>query len=514
MRESVVDGVPVFRPNKPSRGPLRACLVFRVGRSDETLATAGITHAVEHLALSGVGRQSYEWNGMVDATFTRFVVSGAPAEVVAYLGAVCGSLRDFPVHRLEPELRVLRTEERRHGSSPLSADLFQRYGAQGFGLIDMPELGLRRLSPEEVAGWAARHFNRSNGALWLSGPVPRGLRLELPDGEHTPAPSRQVVLPSLPACVGIGLDGAALSLIGDGTMGVGTGTRILRERAFRRLRHDLALTYAVEPFGVELGPDHILMQLVADATAEHSLAVRDALAETATDFIEHGPTAEEVADELGCATRAWAEDHAVLGWLERAATARLWDLEERPAEEVMERAQHLTANKVGHAWAVAAETSLMLCGRDLPELGHWPYVVDCSTAIEEGTELQPAPGSEECGLLRVGPQGLTWLPHPKAPVAVRFDDLVVVQRWENGDRLLIAPSGHRIGVIPSAWWGGGDLTSYIDERTPAHLAVDMGPGEPRKPAVQPPPPSPPRPVLSSPLRRIAKKRSSLTEAKR
>ncbi len=455
VRESIVDGVPVFRPTKTSRRPLRACLMFRVGRADETLVTAGITHAVEHLALSGIGRQAHEWNGMVDATFTRFVVSGAPAEVVEHLSAVCDALRDFPVDRLGPELRILRTEERRHGTSPLSADLFQRYGAQGFGLLDMPELGLRRLGAEEVAGWAARHFNRNNVALWLSGPAPRTLRLDLPDGEHTPTPPRQVALPSLPACVGIGLDGAALSLIGDGTIGVGTGTRILRERAFRRLRQDLAIAYAVEPAGVELGPDQLLMQLVADATAENSLAVRDTLAETAIDLAEHGPTAEELAHEVSCATRAWAEDHAVLGWLDQAATARLWGTEATPAEDVMDRAQHLTVNQVGHAWAAAAETSLLLCGRDLPELDHWPYVSDCSTAIEEGTELHPAPGSEECGILRVGPEGLTWLPHPKTPVAVRFDDLVVVQRWENGDRLLIAPSGHRIAVIPSAWWGAG-----------------------------------------------------------
>ena len=501
MRESILDGVPVFRPTKARRGPLHACLVFRVGRADETLATAGITHAVEHLALSGIGRQAYEWNGMVDATFTRFVVTGTPAEVVEHLGMVCEALRNVPLDRLEPELRILRTEAKRHGSSPLSADLFQRYGAQGFGLLDMSELGLRRLSVDEVAGWAARHFNHSNAALWMSGSVPRTLRLDLPDGEPTPAPPREAVLPRLPACVGIGLDGAALSLIGDGTMGIGTGTRILRERAYRRLRHDLAITYAVEPAGVELGPEHSLTQLVADAPHEHSQAVRDTLAETATELTEHGPTIEEVAHDLSCAARAWAEDHAVLAWLDRAATGRLWGSEATPAEEVMARAQHLTADQVGHAWAAAAETSLLLCGRDLPELDHWPYVSDCSTAIEEGTELHPAPGSEECGILRVGPQGLTWLPDPKTPVAVRFDDLVVVQRWENGDRLLIATSGHRIGVIPSAWWGGWELTSYIDERTPAHLAVDMGPGEPRPPAAEPPPPPPPRRDLLSPLRR-------------
>ena len=491
MRESTIDGVPVFRPSKAMSGPLRACLTFRVGRADETLATSGITHVVEHLALSAIGQRPYEWNGMVDATFTRFVVAGTPGEVAAHLGAVCDGLRDLPLERLEPELRVLRAEERRYRPSLLSADLFQRFGARGFGLLDMAELGLRRLRADEVAAWAAQSFNRSNAALVLSGPVPKGTRLELPDGLPRVAPYRQVVLPSLPACIGVGVPGAALSLTAEGMHGVGTGARILRDRAYHRLRQELAISYAVETDGLDLGPEHLLLQVTADATDDQALAVRDELAQAAMDLAERGPTTDEIAQELRTAERAWGEEDAPLGWVNRAATNRLWGAEEISPEDLMERWRRMTPEQVAHAWAVSCETSLLLCDRDLPAPDHWPYVADWSVAIEEGTELHPAPDSDECGVLRVGPQGLTWLPDPKCPVAVRFDDLAIVQRWGNGDRLLIASSGHRIAVIPSAWWGGGGLADYIDDRTPSHLAVDMGPGEPRPPAPAPPPPPPP-----------------------
>jgi hypothetical protein len=42
LRHTDVDGVPVVWV--AAQGPLRAGLLFRVGRCDETLATGGVTH--------------------------------------------------------------------------------------------------------------------------------------------------------------------------------------------------------------------------------------------------------------------------------------------------------------------------------------------------------------------------------------------------------------------------------------------------------------------------------------
>jgi hypothetical protein len=44
-----VDGVPVFWTK--SGDEMRAGLMFRAGRADESLARGGITHMIEHLAL-------------------------------------------------------------------------------------------------------------------------------------------------------------------------------------------------------------------------------------------------------------------------------------------------------------------------------------------------------------------------------------------------------------------------------------------------------------------------------
>ena len=47
VNQTTIDGVPVIWAEAP--GPIRATLMFRVGRVDERLPWSGITHLVEHL---------------------------------------------------------------------------------------------------------------------------------------------------------------------------------------------------------------------------------------------------------------------------------------------------------------------------------------------------------------------------------------------------------------------------------------------------------------------------------
>src|SRR5687768_10043424 len=127
-----IDGVRVLWAQAPP--PLRASLVFRVGMADETLPIAGTTHLIEHLALFGLGRRCYGYNGFTAPGRTSFVASGDEAEVVEYLAEVTNALGDLPLDRLKAEARVLRTEADGRGRNWASAMLAYRYGARGFGL--------------------------------------------------------------------------------------------------------------------------------------------------------------------------------------------------------------------------------------------------------------------------------------------------------------------------------------------------------------------------------------------
>jgi hypothetical protein len=87
-----------------------AGLTFRVGRADETLATAGITHLLEHLTLFHHGLSDYHYNGATGSVVTHFHMQGSEEDVVTYLVGVCAALSNLPLDRLETEKGILRTE--------------------------------------------------------------------------------------------------------------------------------------------------------------------------------------------------------------------------------------------------------------------------------------------------------------------------------------------------------------------------------------------------------------------
>src|SRR5215469_1023455 len=89
-----IDGVPVFWSDVG--GPVSAGLLFRVGWSDEALSGRGLTHLVEHLALTHLGVDTpYVRNGFTEPATTRFVMSGTPEQAVEFLHGVCRALTDL-----------------------------------------------------------------------------------------------------------------------------------------------------------------------------------------------------------------------------------------------------------------------------------------------------------------------------------------------------------------------------------------------------------------------------------
>src|SRR4051794_1126464 len=134
-----VDGVPVFWADVPGRGA--AGLLFRVGRADESLAGAGVTHLVQELALRALGPHHTEPTARVDGTITSFYVHGSDDELVAALWDLTRALRGIHGRQLDVLKRVLSTGDRNADAQPLAL----RYGATGHGLAFHEEYGLRWL---------------------------------------------------------------------------------------------------------------------------------------------------------------------------------------------------------------------------------------------------------------------------------------------------------------------------------------------------------------------------------
>src|SRR5439155_12179980 len=191
---------------------------------------------------------------------------------------VAESLRALPTERLAAELRVLQVEADRRSESQAAFDLSLRFGPNGAGLLGWPEHGLRRFGAEDVAAWADRWFSAQNAVLWLSGPIPKGLRLAaLPHGEP---PSRAVAPESrLPprSWTGAKTRTVSVSVVSEQQWGIPLLMEIARQRAFDRLRQRDALSYEVGYEHIRLPGGQALEYLAADGSPGSYQRVFDGL---------------------------------------------------------------------------------------------------------------------------------------------------------------------------------------------------------------------------------------------
>jgi hypothetical protein len=180
IRRDVVDGVTVFWT--PDAARRMGALQFRVGQSDETPPTLGVSHLVEHLALFSTERRSYQFNGSVDPVRTIFYATGSDAELAAFFAQVTARLSALPLERLEAEMRVLRAEAANRPHTLANQHFWHRYGPRGLGLAALREFGLHTLTGPQVSAWAATRFTSGNAVAWYSGPLPDDLHFSLPGG--------------------------------------------------------------------------------------------------------------------------------------------------------------------------------------------------------------------------------------------------------------------------------------------------------------------------------------------
>ncbi len=187
VSEFVVDGVRVL--HFPDRtGHTEATLIFGVGERDETLATIGTLHALEHAVMSGVRRTPIDINGAVGVSTTQFTAVGSADLVSAFLTGVCRGLASPPVDRLREEARVLEAEGDGEGlpTSPPAAVI--RYGFRGLGVVGGPGPGPTGVRAAEVRRMATTWFVAANALLVIEGECPQGLRLPLSVGPRQLAP--------------------------------------------------------------------------------------------------------------------------------------------------------------------------------------------------------------------------------------------------------------------------------------------------------------------------------------
>jgi len=365
-----VDGVPAFAAPGPER--VTAALVFGVGIQDESYATLGITHLVEHLVMAALPKSHIECNAMVDVDTTTFMAAGRPEAVAAFLEGVCHAVSALPTHRIAVETGVLQAEDC-PGAHPTAAVLWgARFRLAGPGLTIAGGGVPGVLTERQVLAHARRWFVRRNAALVWHGPRPEGLRLPLPEGWRMvrpvprPRPQTGPVWTTGPTA-GVGLlvrsEGAA-----DAALDVALD--VLEERVRDLARHQRGLSYAVESVSVDTGDARELAVLV-DAREGQEAEVARLLWDAYRGLAERGPTWAEVAHAVGGRLESADGDDAVAAELGRAALDELFDRPVRESADVLAGWQELTPATAAAALRATLPTAILAVpvGVELPALG-------------------------------------------------------------------------------------------------------------------------------------------------
>jgi zinc protease len=492
IRRGTLDGLTVLQSDSAT-GWNTAALVFRIGRFDETLATAGITHLIEHLSLSGRPKADYQFNAEVGGRFTTFIMeSGDPADISDFTATVSRGLATDYQAGLEQEKRILRTEAAsRGGAGALGACLTERYGAAGPGLVSYDELGLHRLGWAEIEAWRRYWFVAGNAVLWIHGTVPPGLRAGLPAGPARPMAPLRPLNASLPGFVLAGRGGVGVSLTAPQSPAAALALDILRERLTHVLRYEHGLSYGVQLAQERLDSDLSHAWLTADGLPEHQPMLAHAMLTAFEALADGGIRPEEARDyarRVASALDSPAGPAAVLG---RQARDILLG---RPPYDPGQAVQAIREVSPAQAGAVARDLRahmIVATPALIPAVqGRMPQLPVSSRQVISGTTLDSREGEAR---LTFGPEGVMLAAQQGRLVTVAAGAEAALICWNDGQRTLVGGDGFTLTLDPEQWPEGTRMVTAIEASVDPCLRVSMNqPGPSRlRPAPPAPPPAPP-----------------------
>jgi hypothetical protein len=469
-----VDDVPVLWNDFGEELSL-GTIVFRVGAADETLQTHGLTHLVEHIALS-IGDQRFFYNGFVDDTRAVFTAQGSPEQLKEFLEAVTRNLTSPQLDSIALHARVLRTEAAGTESGWLPTMKNVRFGARSYGLSNYSELGLHWVGPDEVLDWSRSRFTARNAVAWMTCPPPDGLRFFLDPGNRIPPPEPQPRNLPLPVHLPWETQGIALAMLAEFSRAMLAGLRVLERAVMIELRHQRGMSYSVGLLAQTLTANIMHVGFSADCLKETALQVRDAMLSIMQRLATRGPTDEEMvwlvqyAEDL---VRTAATDPS---WLDLESTEELFGVEFHPAEELADLYRSLTRKEVAEALTSAFETAVMLAPHELgpaPGFRHLRAPLRRTLAGKRFQVSKSADQSVRGSELTVGKDGVS-VRDPNGSVSTAlFGDCVGVGWVPDGRRVLLDLDGTNLLVDPSRWMRGPEAVAMIDATVSQELFVPL-----------------------------------------
>ncbi|MFJ9517733.1 M16 family metallopeptidase [Kitasatospora sp. NPDC101801] len=481
MHRDQIDGVPVLWAEAP--GPLEAVLLFGCGASDETFRTLGVTHLVEHLAMSTLPRLHHDHNASVDLNLTQFTATGRPEQVVEFLAKVCEALGALPLDRIEREAGVLAAE---NGAvtDPTTAELLSsRFGTQGPGLASFPGPGPDRIPVEAVRDLVTRYFHADNAVLVLTGPPPAGLRLPLPAGERPDRSAAHPVRQTGPSWQQADVPGPGLALSCDlDDPALHLALNLLRQRLTELVRHQHGLSYDVGGDVAHAGPAWGERVICLDAREGQEQRVAELLWQEALRLATENASEAELAEEVEGAREVFEDPRSVVYELGEAAGEFLLGGTYRPAADRLDAMRRVTPDALRTAFAAALESALLVVPLDTEVALRLPDGAElaryrCTDAAElprGGQEFRPSlkdrlryPAARRTRLVVTG-DGL-WSSQSDGSVHhLPFTDVVGVEQRGPG-RMVFGRGNCWMPVLPDVFHGIAPAVRAIDAAVPAAL---------------------------------------------
>lgn len=487
IHRTEVDGVAVFW--SPAPGPLTCGLMFRVGRADETLPTAGITHMVEHLTMAPFGPHDDDSNAFVDETRTVFHSAEGERDVAAFLGGVTAALVEPDVTRLEMERGIL-LDEARSRSPAVDSELRRlRFGPTGHGLAAVPELGLNTVTPEAVIDWARSRFTAANAALVLSRPVPAGLSLTLASGaRHGAVQPIPVDRLQLPAVAHLPVDGVAIGFVARRRAAVTVAVEIIERRVRRQVRHERGLAYEIGTAFDALSPRDAHVSLYAACPDDRFVTVNDTVLIELRQLASEGPTDAEVRSSKDGYRRHLTSPEACLWLADFMARESLWDGVALSPEGLMDEREAVDTLAVAEATReLLASAIAFVPSEDLLDREGWEQYPEWSDHQVSGRVFRPGVLAGYLGGMRrqrliVGEEGVTAVANAARGhvQTVRYADCVGLEVAAEG-RMVWGRDGTVVPVGEPVWRGGAEAVRMVDAAIPRSLRfTEWDRGDPGK----------------------------------
>lgn len=470
VQSTVIDGVPVLFASCP--GPTVGTLLFRVGVGDESLLTRGITHLIEHLALSGFDQRVVAFNGSVGPTFTTFVARGTPEEVCRHLTAVAGALVQLPAERAAHEARILRAEAAQRSRSLMGHASMLRYGAAGFGLIEYEELFLQRPDHGAIAAHLRTFFTKANAVVVLSTPPTADLRFDtLPGGTRQPvAPVASLPL-RFPAWDRTQARMVGLSTVLPRSPVVPVATWVIAEHLRAELRERYGLSYdagsTYEPWSA--GEAHHLVY--ADCQPKDATLVAEQLHTELSRIVIGGVRTDDLDAFRTLVRRSDAEPMADYGWAQQLATDHLLGRALQSREQDMAELNAVTPADVEALVDRVRASALWLVPDHVRLADHRLSIVPQWTEPLAGTQyaaIDPRRGV----VAHVSDGGVSLHFGDDRWVSVPFTRLAACKRWSDGGRSYFRADGFVANFEPGIWMASAELVEHLDRVTPADRVVD------------------------------------------